>query len=119
MAVIPLYPLNDLDVLATLKDVDPVTGRVIPLTTGPVTAFISQSNAPTAVPADGALFVNAVNTGRGKWLISFDAAVLSFTLLDPLFATTTPYLIVEMPGEIRVFAEMIYNPVRPVLVELP
>lgn len=108
---IPIYPLNDIDLEVELKTVDPETGRVIPLTpdiSPTVTAFLSQSNAPTAVMADGTLFTNCVHTNRGKWLVRIDKAVMLPALLDGLFLTTTPYIIVEDTVSVRAVIECVY-----------
>lgn len=111
-----LYPLNPFVVKTALRTVHPVTGVETRLTTGTVTAFLSTDNGPTATAADPSLSVSATHIGNGVWLIAFDAAVLTPALLDPLFSATTPYLIVQQPGGIRVYAPVTYVPARPALV---
>jgi hypothetical protein len=111
-----LFPLNDFAVKAKLKTMDPATGEVGPLLAGTVTGFLATSNGATATAADPSLSVSAVHTGDGIWLVSFDAAALTPTLLDGLFASTPPYLIVQQPGGIRVAAPVTYAASRPATV---
>lgn len=111
---ISLYPLNDLAVRVTLKVVDQTSGKVVPLTDGTVTAFLATSNSPTATAADPTLTTTGVNLNYGNYLIGFDGSVLTPTLLASLFATVTPYLIIQQPNDIRVYAELAYTPSRPV-----
>lgn len=113
---ITLYPLNDFLVKVSLRTVDSVTGIETPLTTGTVTAFLSTGNGPTATAADASLSVSATHIGKGVWLIAIDAAVLTPTLLDPLFASATPYLIVQQTGGVRVYAAVTYTTSRPAQV---
>ena len=108
MADINISPLNDLSIIVILKGVDPATGKAIQLTTGTVTHFIATSNTPTATAADAALSGVATHVGSGKWLISYDAAVLTAALLDTLFASVTPYLIIQQPNEFRVYVPLVY-----------
>jgi hypothetical protein len=42
--------------------------------------------------------------------------VLTTALLDPLFGSTPPYLIVQQPGGLRVYAPVTYATTRPALV---
>lgn len=116
MADINLYPLNDFGVTATLKAVDPATGKSVPLTTGTVSHFISTAYTPTATAADATLAGTATHVGDGKWLISYDAAVLTPTLLATLFATATPYLIMQQTGTFRDYAPLVYVASRPATV---
>lgn len=111
-----LYALNDFFVKTKLFAGNPATGAVTPLTAGTVTAFLTTSNGPTATAADAALSMTPVHLGDGVWLIFFDAAVLTTTLLDPLFGSTPPFLIVQQPGGIRVYAPVTYATTRPALV---
>jgi hypothetical protein len=113
--MINLYPLNDLSLLVTLKDVD-VNGKIVPLTTGPVPFFLSTANGPTATAADPSLAGNAVHTQNGVWLIQFDAPVLTYSLLNGLFAATPPYLIIQQSNGIRVYVPLTYVPARPATV---
>jgi hypothetical protein len=107
MSTLYLYPLNDFSVKIPLKDVD-ASGNIVPLTTGTVTAFFATSNSPTATTADGTLTTTATHIGGGKWLVQFDAAVLTAALLATLFASTLPYLIVQKPSGVRVYFDVIY-----------
>src|SRR5690348_629197 len=111
-----LSPLNDFAVKAKLKQIDPATGDVGPLTTGTVTAFLATSNSATATAADPSLSVDADHLGDGVWLVSFDGAVLTPELLDPLFGATLPYLIIEQDGNVRVYAPVTYSASRPAIV---
>lgn len=118
MAPLPLtlYAANDFFVKAKLTTGSPTTGDVTPLTSGTVTAFLSTTNGPSAVAADPALSMAPTHLGGGIWLIFFDAGVLTAPLLDPLFAASPPYLIVEQPGGVRVYASVTYAPSRPATV---
>ena len=117
-----LAPANDFGLIANLEDFDRATGVKGPLTSGSVTAFISLSNSATATAANGALSMSAVYVGAqagrhaGDWLIFWDATVLTFALLDPLFAAATPYLIVSYPAGIRVYAQLAYMQTKPAVV---
>lgn len=111
-----LYPLNDFFAKAKLRTLDPATGVETPLTTGTVTAFLATSSGPAATAADAALSMSPVHLGDGIWLIFFDATVLTTALLDPLFAAAPPYLIVQQPGGVRVYAPVTYTTARPALV---
>jgi hypothetical protein len=108
-----LYPLNDFTLSVSLKDVDPTSGSVVPLTSGTVTAFLATSKTASATAADPTLSVLATSIGGGKWLIAIDAAALTPTLLDTLFASTSPFLIVQQPGNLRVFVPLTYVPQKP------
>lgn len=111
-----LFALNDFIVKTALRVVNSATGVETPLTTGTVTAFLATTYGPTAAAADPSLSVSATHTGNGVWLICFAGSVLTPTLLDPLFGASTPYLIVQQPGGIRVYAPVTYVPARPALV---
>lgn len=115
-AALTIFPLNDFAAKAKLRNLDPTTGVETPLTTGPVIAFLATSNGPAATAADAALSMSPVHLGDGVWLIFLDAAVLTTALLDPLFAATPPYLIVQQPGGVRVYAPVAYTAARPALV---
>lgn len=115
---INLYPLNDLNLVVTLKFVD-VDGTIKPLDTGPIAFFLATTNLPTATAADPALSGNAVHlgAGSGQWLIQLDASVLTFALLDPLFATVPPVLIVQSANNVRGYATLTYAPARPMTIQ--
>lgn len=112
---VTFYALNDLALTVTLQNINAVSGVKEPLTSGTVNAFFATGNSPTVTAADPSLSVSAthLNDPAGKWLIFFDASVLTPALLDSLFAVTTPYLIIEEPGGIRAYIEMAYVPSRP------
>ena len=83
-----------------------------------VRAFISSGYGPMSTPADVSLDVTAthLNDPAGRWLIFFDATVLTPGLLASLFVEDTPYLIVEQEGGVRAYAEMLYEVSRPATV---
>lgn len=111
-----LFAFNDFVKTVTIEQVD-AAGAVQPVSTGTVTAFLATSKDTTAVAAHASLSTTAVYTGAGGiWLITLDAAVLTQTLLDTYFATTTPYLIVSLPNGIRVYAKVRYKSTRPATV---
>lgn len=114
MTPIPIYALNDLALtVGPLKTVNPATGAKEPLTTGVTTAFLATSNEPTAAAADPTMSVVATHVGGGKWLVLFDASLLTPQLLAQHFAATPPYLIIEQVGAIRAYVECSYQPSRP------
>lgn len=107
--IYPLYPLNDVNLSVLLKQVDPTTGKITPLTTGSVVGFLATSNLPTASVADPSLNATVVYTGAsGKWLVTIDASVLTPALLNTLFNAATPYLILQLAGGFRVYIQMAY-----------
>jgi hypothetical protein len=109
---IELAPLNDLSLLATIKEVNASTGALEAATTGTVTAFIALSSLPTATAADPALSVAGVHTANGVWLINFDGGTLTYALLNGLFASAAPFLIVTHSSGVRVYTELTYTPSR-------
>jgi hypothetical protein len=111
--MINLYPLNDLTVRVTLKVVSPLTGQITPLTGASVTGFLATSNLPTATAADPTLSVSATEIGMGVYLVAFSGVLLTASLLATLFTTVTPYLIVQEPTDVRVYAQLAYSPSRP------
>lgn len=112
-----LYALNDFAVRTNpLRAINSLTGVVSLLTAGTVTAFLTTSSGPTAAAADPALSMTPTHIGGGVWLIFFGAAVLTPALLDLHFAASPPYLIVQQPGGIRVYAPVTYAAARPALV---
>ncbi len=103
MADFTLHPLNDFAKYARLKTISSTTGEVTPLKTGTVTAFLSTGGAPSDVAADATLSMSAIHIKDGKWLIFFDASVLTLALLESKFATTPPYLILQHVSGFRVY----------------
>lgn len=117
MIIPDLYPLNDLAVSVRLVDIDATTGAESNVTTGTVTAFLATSNGPTATAADATLNATVNYSGAGGWwTVTIDAAVLTAALLDTLFASVTPYLIIRRTNGIRVYVEMAYSASRPATV---
>lgn len=111
----PLSPLNDFSLEWKLKTLDmtpgsSTLGKLIPLTTGTVSAFLATSNSPTATAADPTLTVVCTHVGSGKWISSWNADVLTPTLLETLFAAATPYAICVAAGDVRKYAECEYVP---------
>jgi hypothetical protein len=111
------YALNDFIQEITIMDVDS-TGTEVPVTTGTVSAFLATSNVPSATAADPSLSVSAVYTGAGGvWLATFDKSVMTEATLGTAFPTgTTPYLIVETTGGIRVYVKCKYKASRPATI---
>lgn len=112
MADFTLYPLNDFAKYVKLKDISSTTGVVTPLTTGTVTAFLSTGNTPSATAADPTLSMSAVHQSNGKWLVFFDASVLTDSLLQTNFASAAPYLILEYANGFRVYFTGEYSETR-------
>lgn len=116
-----LYPLNDLGFTVPLKKIDTDSasatfGKAIALTTGTVTAFLATSDLPTAAAADATLVATCTHVANGKWLIHFDGAALTASLLNTHFAAATPYMIVQVSGDIRVAVTLEYQAARPASV---
>jgi hypothetical protein len=109
---IELAPLNDLTLLATIKEVNAVTGALEAAVTGTVSAFIALNSLPTSTEADPSLVVAGVHTTNGVWLINFDGGILTYALLNGLFASATPYLIVTHSSGVRVYTQLTYTPSR-------
>lgn len=113
MAATPLlFPLNDFAFKIALKNIDPVTGAKTPLTTGPVTGFLSTGSDYTATAADASLVGTITHIANGTWLVFMDAAILPGALLNGLFATTPPNFITIQSGGIRTFTPCIYSAAR-------
>jgi hypothetical protein len=111
-----LNPKNDLAFVATIKLANDA-GVLTPLTTGSGEAFLATSNDSEATAADASLVGEVLYTGKpGKWLVRFDGSILDSTLLATLFATTTPWCIVQFPNDIRVAVELAYEDAKVVTV---
>lgn len=108
-----IYPLNDFAMFVKLYDINSTTGAKTPLTSGSVTAFLATTNTPTATSADPSLSVSCVHVGSGKWLVFFDASLLTASLMDSLFGSTPPFLIVQYPDGVRAYIELEYQASRP------
>lgn len=112
MSTLKLHPLNDLAFVATLKTMG-ASGALAPLESGAVTAFLATDDAPTATAADSTLVSTPIYTGSGgKWSVRFPASALQPTLLATLFATATPYCILQADGGIRAAIALLYEPVN-------
>jgi hypothetical protein len=103
MADFTLYPANDFAKFLTgVKDINSSTGALSDTpSTATITAFFSTANLPTSTASDPSLSVNAVWISGNKWLIFFDASVLTYTLLDSTFGSSAPYLIVDYNNGFR------------------
>lgn len=111
-----ITPKNDCAFLVTLRLVDD-TGRYTNLSTGTLTAFLATSDASTATAADNSLVGSVVYTGAGgRWLVRFDASILTSALLASLFASTTPYIIIEGENNVRFAIEAAYSDTKRVEV---
>ncbi len=114
-----LFPSNDITLVTPLSTVDPTTQQVTPLTSGTVQAFLATSNLPTATAADASLITTCSYSAQTrKWLIPFNGAVLTPSLLDGLFAAnpTACYCIVTANStDIRAVIELVYVATRPVI----
>lgn len=114
-----LSPLNSLFATIYVPTVSLTDGVESGLTTGTMTAFLATSPDPDAVAADGTLSVACAHIGQaspttgqfplGTWLINFPKSVLTVTLLDQLFESTAPYLIVEHSTSMRVETKLKYK----------
>lgn len=106
---IKLHPLNDLAYVATVKTVT-AAGALAPLETGTASCFLATSESPTATAADASLVGTATYTGvNGKWLVAYDAAALTPSLLASLFAAVTPHSILTFTDGIRVATPLVYE----------
>jgi len=112
MSAPALYPLNDFALIATIKIANAV-GVLEPLEAGVGTAFLATSHLPTATAADPSLVMTPTYTGAGgKWLVAFDASVLTPTLLASLFGSAQPHVIIQFPSSIRVAIPCTYQAAR-------
>lgn len=113
MATVPtpiIYPLNDFSFIVPLKDVDPATGKVVKLTSGAVTFFLSVTDDPaTATAADAAFAGSATHVGNGNWLIQLDAAALTVAKMETAFAAAPPFLIIQKPSGFLVNLPLAYQ----------
>jgi hypothetical protein len=114
-----LYALNDFAKLVKAKVIDPDTGAVTDETEATVTAFLATSDAPDAIEADASLKVTPCPFVAAKkgFLVFFDRTILTAALLDGLFATTPPVLIIDDGAGWRVAFYGEYLPTRPGTVQ--
>lgn len=117
---VKLHPLNDLAFVATIRKVNG-EGALVALTdddvVDPPTAFLALSSDPEVEAADATLVSTPSYTGKpGKWLVQFDGSVLVPTLLETLFAATTPWCIIQFQDDLRVAVELVYESDRVITV---
>jgi hypothetical protein len=103
---ISVSPLNDLALEVKLKDISPTTGKLIPLTSGNVTAFFANDSDPETASADTELNISATHVGRGKWLLLWDAATITIARYDALFSNPTPVIVILLPSGFRVYVSI-------------
>lgn len=113
---IPISPLNDLALIVKLYNIDPVTGAKTPLSGGSAVAFLAISNLPTAVTVDNTLSLVPVDLTGGKWLVSFDGAILTAAILALHFVATPPFLIIQHNSGVRVYVPLVYEPARAAVI---
>lgn len=114
---ITLYPLNDLVLKATLKEVVDGSLTATPLTTGTVSAFISETNASTATAFDASLTTTGEYVAASKaWRIAFDADALDPELLAPLVTAGAAFVIIEQSGGFRTAVPVLVADSRPATV---
>lgn len=103
---VDVSPLNDLALTLRLKDVDPATSALIPLTSGAVSAFFAIDSDPATTAFDAALTVSATHVGGGKWLVPFDAAAITIARYDSLFGHAAPVIVILLPSGFRVYISL-------------
>jgi hypothetical protein len=108
-----MFARNDWAGIVRLKTVNSA-GKVVPLETGVVTAFLAETNAPDATEIDPTLVGVVTYLGcNGDWLVKFDGSILDEALLD---AAAAVYVIIDLPGDVRVYADAQYQSSREALV---
>lgn len=121
-ATITISPLNDVVIKVRLSNV--VAGTITPITAGTVVGFLATSYDPAATAADVTLQANLTYIGGNSdglggtheldaWQFTLDAAVMTIALLDSLFLTTQPYLIVQKTSDRRVYVPLKYSRSQP------
>jgi hypothetical protein len=113
-----LTPLRDLTLEVVAKNYV-ASGTSIaqtPITSGAMSAFLATSNSPTASAADASLVGTCTHVGTGHWLVTFDAAILTASLLATHFAAATPYCIVQIPSEFRDYVTLTYRASAPATI---
>lgn len=84
-------------------------GKLVPLETGSVAAFLATSDDPDAVAVSG-LQVDATYTGSvGRWLVRFPASMLDDAVLDAAFSETAPWCILTSPAGLRAAIPLVYE----------
>lgn len=114
-----LSPLNAFFATIYVPTVSLTDGVESGLSTGTMTAFLASSGDPDETAADGTLSVACTHIGQaspstgqfptGTWLINFPKSILTVALLDQLFTSTAPYLIVEHSTSMRVETKLKYK----------
>ena len=115
-----LVPGNDFLATFFIEEPDPTTFAKVPVTSGAISAFIATTNGPLATAAHANLVAVVTHVGviapvpdgdypLGTWSIAIDGAGLTQAILDPLFATATPYLIVDRVGDVRRYQKVVYK----------
>ena len=112
MSDIPIYPGNDFASLVGFKGVNTTTGRPEMLETGTATAFLATSGSPTATAADPTLSISLTHISHGRWLVLFDAALLTAALMASLFGLTQPWLIAIHSSGVRTAVPLTYTATR-------
>lgn len=79
-------------------------------TMNPPQCYFATSNGSTAGAAHASLNCTMSHLGGGQWLLLIDGSVLTYALINGLFASTTPVLIAIVPNSTRDFAFGAYYP---------
>jgi hypothetical protein len=120
MAKPVISPLNDLDLEVRLEAIGN-DGKPVPLTSGPVGAFVALDKTSTTPPADASLVATCTYTGaKGKWKLSFAGSSFQPALLATLFGgvgAPAPVIIIEVPQSVRRYIECTYADAAPAVVE--
>jgi hypothetical protein len=93
------YALNTFAHVATLKALG-ADGKAVPLTVGPVGAFLALTDAPTAAAAAPELDVTPTHVGNGRWLVVFEPDALTVArvgLFPEVDGVRIGYLIIASP----------------------
>ena len=106
--VIELSADNNLVLVATVMEVDETTLEETPVTSGVITAYISNASDGAVLHAD--LEVVLTHVVDGQWLIKFTGDKLTKALLDQFFLNTKPFLLIKRGASIKQHAEMVYRP---------
>lgn len=107
-----MFARNDWAATVRLKTVN-AAGKVVRLTSGTVTTFLSASKAPNATAIHASLTGVVSYTGKnGDWKVEYQGGVLSETLLDPVVLVGPVYVIIVQPDNIRAYADANYQASR-------
>lgn len=123
MASDALYPDNDFNQKALLRQVNPLTGDDEPLTTGTLVGFISEGHESDDVAAESSWQVNGTYVGNeddedgnscGAWIFNVDGANLTLDLLESHFGAdgtgtrNRAFFVVKKEGDVRVYKQLRY-----------